>query len=651
MLSTKLTGALIALAVGGLAAAESASADVYIVRNTNSSGADSLRNRINDANNHAGHDTIGFRIPGPGPHTITPLNAPLPTITDPVTIDGYSEPGSTAPTATDPAVIQVAINATNHNVGLEIAADDSTIRGLSIHSTGVVAGQPGDAVRIVNGDGNRIEGNYLGLDETGAAAGNASDGVEIAGDDNVVGGSAAEDRNVISGNGFGGVSMLGDDNRVRGNSIGTDPDVTQDLGNDVGVWMFGTGNTVAGNILSGNEVGVTVASGTGNEVLDNLIGTNAKGDDVLVPGFFGGETGVEVDVAASDTDITGNLVGGVAGEGVLLAGDDNSVRDNRLGTDGVVELNSMRGVTITGDGNTVGGPAEDDGNLVSGNRLEGIELRADPVTDDPSEDNTVEGNLIGTGPAGDTVLANGDNGIEVIDANDNDIVDNVISGNDGNGVRIRVDDTTDADRNKLVGNAIGTDAGGVLDLGNGEAGVRIEEDADQNDVGGTNVADDGNTIAFNDEDGVAVDLGTANTILGNSMFANADLGIDLDDDGVTANDPGDVDTGSNELENVPELTGATTTSADWQIVDGLPGQFVRIDVYTCDDGEGRTFLGTVNSVINVSGAASGSVPLSTAPAVGDLVTATVTARRLVGGFPLNFVQDETSEFSSCVTVV
>ena len=254
----------------------------------------------------------------------------------------------------------------------------------------------------------------------------------------------------------------------------------------------------------------------------------------------------------------------------------------------------MTGLMITGDGNTVGGPAEGDGNVVSGNRIEGIEFRADPVTDDPSEDNTVEGNLVGTDAEGDAALPNGDDGIEIIDANDNEIVDNVISGNGGNGVRIRVDDTADADHNRLVGNAIGTDAGGVLDLGNDEAGVRIEEGADQNEVGGTNVADDGNTIAYNDEDGVAVEDSSTNTILGNSMFANADLGIDLDDDGPTANDPGDADTGSNELVNVPELTGATTTSVDWQIVDGLPGQSVRIDVYSCDDGEGRTFLGTAD---------------------------------------------------------
>ena len=647
MRSTKLAGALVALSVGLLAAAQQAFADVYIVRNANSSGLDSLRNRINDANGHPGHDTIMFRIPGAAAQTITPLFTPLPTITETVTVDGYSEPGSSAPAAGANADIKVAINASNHNVGLDVAADDVTIRGLAIHS----AGAAGDAIRI-NGDDNRVEGNYLGLDETGAANGNDSDGVEIAGDGNVVGGADPEDRNVIADNGFGGVSMLGDDNRVRGNTIGADPDATTDLGNEVGVWMFGAGNTVAKNLIAGNEVGVDVASGTGNEVLENLIGTNAAGDNELVDGFFGGETGVEVEVGASDTDITGNVVGGTAGEGVLLAGDANSVKDNRLGTDGSAELNSMRGIKITGDSNSVGGPAESDANVVSGNRLEGVEFRADPVTDDPAEDNTVEGNLIGTDADGDAPLANGDAGVEIIDANDNDILDNVISGNADQGVRIRVDDTATADRNLLLGNAIGTDVSGTVDLGNGTDGVRIE-DADHNDVGSPDSLDPENTIAFNGGAGVVVDgaLADGNTIVRNSTFGNAGLGIDLDDNGLTPNDAGDVDTGGNGLVNFAEVTSAASADVDWQLVDALTQRRFRVDFYTCDGDEGRTHIGSTLTTTDPSGNASGNAVLATAVTPGEFVTATATARRIVGIFPLQIVEDETSEFSPCVEVV
>src|SRR5271154_3403576 len=68
----------------------------YSVINTLDSGAGSLRQAILDANVHAnqgGPDLIAFNIAGTSVHTISPSTA-LPTITDPVIIDGYSQPGS-----------------------------------------------------------------------------------------------------------------------------------------------------------------------------------------------------------------------------------------------------------------------------------------------------------------------------------------------------------------------------------------------------------------------------------------------------------------------------------------------------------------------------------------------------------------------------
>ena len=53
----------------------------------------SLREAINAANANSGTDTIAFNISGAGPHTIQPTSA-LPTITDPVVIDGYTQPGA-----------------------------------------------------------------------------------------------------------------------------------------------------------------------------------------------------------------------------------------------------------------------------------------------------------------------------------------------------------------------------------------------------------------------------------------------------------------------------------------------------------------------------------------------------------------------------
>src|SRR5262245_48602467 len=72
----------------------SASGAQFVVTTTADSGAGSLRQAINDANNTAGLDSISFAIPGAGPHTISPTMG-LPDITEPVRIDGYTQPGAT----------------------------------------------------------------------------------------------------------------------------------------------------------------------------------------------------------------------------------------------------------------------------------------------------------------------------------------------------------------------------------------------------------------------------------------------------------------------------------------------------------------------------------------------------------------------------
>src|SRR6516164_6249446 len=73
----------------------------YVVTNTSDSGAGSLRQAILSANSSVNvPDVINFNIPGTGPFTITPLTA-LPTATDPVVIDGYTQPGASPNTLTN----------------------------------------------------------------------------------------------------------------------------------------------------------------------------------------------------------------------------------------------------------------------------------------------------------------------------------------------------------------------------------------------------------------------------------------------------------------------------------------------------------------------------------------------------------------------
>src|SRR5947207_15548138 len=87
-------GLVLCLAAVPLAAA------TFTVMNTNDSGPGSLRQAILDANGNPGTDAIAFDIPGPGVHTIQPAT-PLPTITEAVTIDGYTQPGASPNTQPD----------------------------------------------------------------------------------------------------------------------------------------------------------------------------------------------------------------------------------------------------------------------------------------------------------------------------------------------------------------------------------------------------------------------------------------------------------------------------------------------------------------------------------------------------------------------
>src|SRR5438105_5790153 len=111
----------------------------FTVTNTNDSGAGSLRQAILDANANPGTDMISFNIPGGGSHVITPASA-LPTITDPVEIDGYTQAGASPNTLLDGdnAVLLIELNGSNIGgftltPGLQINASNCEVRGLVIN--------------------------------------------------------------------------------------------------------------------------------------------------------------------------------------------------------------------------------------------------------------------------------------------------------------------------------------------------------------------------------------------------------------------------------------------------------------------------------------------------------------------------------------
>src|SRR5215207_3486638 len=200
----------------------------FTVTNTNDAGAGSLRQAIIDANGAAGADVIDFNIPGAGPHTIQPAS-PLPAITDPVTIDGYTQPGASANTLAvgNDAVLQIVLDGggvADGVSGLVITAGSSTVSGLVINRFSNASNIISYGILLQTSGGNVVTGNFVGTDANGAADLGNFIGVGMEGsNNNTVGGTTPAARNLISGNDSDGVVVESGStgNAVQGNHIGT----------------------------------------------------------------------------------------------------------------------------------------------------------------------------------------------------------------------------------------------------------------------------------------------------------------------------------------------------------------------------------------------------------------------------------------------
>lgn len=507
--------------LGSPAARFEAGAATFTVANLNDSGPGSLRQAILDANAAPGLDTILFQIPGAAPHIIRPLTA-LPPLLDPVVIDGATQPDY-AGTPT----VQLVGTAAGPSSGLRLFAgsDGSTVRGLAINRFGDFG------IRIDSSGSNVVQANFLGTDATGAVAGNGNGGVMVLNaSGNLIGGTNAAQRNVLSGGNNYGVYLQGasSGNTVAGNFIGTTAAGTNALGNVTGgVVIYGApsnliGGTTpgAGNVIAGNAGGgvlISTAAATANQVQGNWIGTDRTGRLAL----GNGASGVKIDGAAGNliggtNAAAGNVIAANGEAGVFLNGAvSNSVQGNFIGTDatGTNALgNAFAGVTLAdADGNLIGGPPGA-GNVISGNQQDGVFVSTN------SAGNQFAGNLIGLDATGARALANQFDGIALNNAPSNYISGNVISGNVDYGVWIL---GANASGNVIQGNTIGLDATAGVARGNQLSGVRLESPA--NLIGGPDAADR-NIISGNARDGITLvgAAATGNVVQGN--FIGTDLG-------------------------------------------------------------------------------------------------------------------------------
>ncbi len=421
--------------LGAMIFPTAAEASIFVV-NTNDDLDDgqcdvshcSLREAINAANANSGLDQIHFDLPGSGGSTNTiNLDSALPALTD----DGTTINGTTEPDYAGSPVIFIhkATGTLEIEVGLALDSNDNEIIGLELVGFGIWLDPnpvyPNDLAGgaiVISGSGNLIQNNTIGQ-----GAWWNSIGVRLSGPGNSVIG------NVISGNG-GGIIADQPNNVIQGNLIGPAADGVTPVNNNFGVFLdSGAGATLLGgaapgegNVISANHgFGVHVDANNTN-IFGNFIGLNASGDAALPNG----------------------------GNGVVLYGDYTQFGGNQPGQGNVVSGNQYNGLWISiscahcfVQGNKIGTDAS--GTLLIPNGSSGIESEADQLI------------VGGTSPAdGNLIKGNGWHGLYIDDlAGSNFVAHNTIAQNGGDGIEL----SQDVDQNTFTQNSIYDNAGLGID--------------------------------------------------------------------------------------------------------------------------------------------------------------------------------------------
>ena len=316
---------------------------------------------------------------------------------------------------------------------------------------------------------------------------------------------------------------------IAGCYVGTTPDGSQAKSNDLGILISGSSNNTIGgtgphdlNLISGNlSHGISITDSLKDLIIGNYIGTDITGKNAVPNGNDG------IDIASSP-------------------------------------------------GTTIGGTTKRAGNVISGNRGDGIDF-----TSGSSNGTVVEGNFIGTDESGTVGL-----------------------GNAGTGILLGSSQVTIGGISADAGNTIAHNKGNVLDIGDG---IRLLSNSDQC------------------------------SILSNSSFGNAGLGINFGS-GPTANHPWPPGvtpgSGPNHYQNYPILSSAASGNGYTTIqgtLNAAPNSIFLVQFFSSSTenlsgyGEGQTYLGSTTVTTDNTSNATFSALLSgvTIPE-GSFVTATAT---------------------------
>ncbi len=529
--------------------------------------------------------------------------------------------------------INIAGGACGNTIGGTGPSARNVISGSSYQ--GVILHDPGTR-------DNQVLGNYLGLNAAGTAAlPNSWAGVNIydGASSNRIGGTVAGAANVISGNGHQGVLIQdagSDGNRVQGNLIGVNPTGTAALANGwAGVEVSGgaqftvIGGPGAGNVISGNSnQGVSInGSATRQTVVQgNLIGLNSAGTAAVPNGFSGIQVfgGANANHIGGTTAASGNVLSGNGNYGVSLSGsgvDGNVIEGNLIGLNaaGTAAVgNAFGGVGLfsAAQNNRVGGSAPGARNVISGNDGQGVILDGAGTMN-----NLVAGNFIGLNSAGTVAVPNDFSGIALLGGAQSNLIGggpgarNFISGNGSQGIRIADAGTSG---NRVQGNSIGWDAFHSNTVLNASICMYIHAGATANSIGGTSPGMANLMANLPGFDAIQlVDGGTLNnTIRGNSIAGTSGRAIGLYNGGQN-NAP------------APTLTSAvvTTNLTVSGTLSSTPSTTFTVDFYASPSptlGQAKTWVGSANVTTSGAGSASFTLPLAAVVPAGHIITASAT---------------------------
>ncbi|MBX3065178.1 MAG: right-handed parallel beta-helix repeat-containing protein [Anaerolineae bacterium] len=630
----------LAATVTGPTGTSEASSCIYLNRtlvlNTNDGGVGSFRTAINVTNNLPHANIIEFAIPGTGVKEIV-LNNELPRLSalhlNRVEIHGLTQTGATC----DAPKIVIRRN----------PASDPQMNGLTVTGSYQIEGlvivgfNQTYGIKLQTGGGNIVSCNFIGVEADGVTAAPNKVGLISQGSSNQI------LDNLISGNLNQGIFLdTAVDTNLSGNYVGIDNSGTAALPNGGdGVFITGTNVRIQeDNVISGNKGNGVVYSGASGDGLmyGTIVGLNAAGtaaipndgDGVVVQGYriaIGGNNIVNTDLNV----ISGNKGNGIRVESSLNVIDGNFVGLNAAGTAAIG--NQLNGILVTGNQNQIGDLLQDyNYNWISGNLQDGIVL--DGV------ENLVTGAAIGTNAMGTGALGNGGNGVRV---NNNDAVIwySVISNNGQSGI-------ADYGATSLITeNIVGTDVSKTISMPNA---VGMTFNTPVHPISGSTEVWN-NVITHNTGAGIRIPT-TLPTywrlnvhIFDNNIYSNGGLGIDLEGEGVTPNDPMDQDDGSNLGQNYPVILTAEKRGSTLSVrgtLSGQPGGSFTIRLYysaTCDPsgyGEGEAPIANGTAYIGMYPNGENSFAIDVAAPPG-LPYITATAEDLIGN---------TSEFSNCKLV-